>query len=63
MGNITDIPPSLVTPYSSIQFLEFLEKLPITNRRKIQLITEYTESTDVKISKDQAKYYNIDFNV
>ena len=63
MGNITDIPPSLTTPYSAIQFLEYLEKFPITNRRKIQLISEYTKKTGVKISKDQAQYYKIDFNV
>ena len=63
MGNITDLPVVLISPDCAIEFLEYIDKLPITNRRKVQLITEYTESTDVKISPDQARYYNIDFNV
>ena len=62
MGDITDIPASVRTPYTAIQLLEYLNKLHITNRRKIQLISEYTLLTGTKVSYDQALYHGIDFN-
>lgn len=49
MGNITDIPKSLVHPNEKLNFLAFLKLQPITSRRRFQLITEWEQFTGRRI--------------
>jgi len=63
MGNITDIPPEYLKPQNKSIFLQFLTLLPITNRRRIEIIAEWQQFTGLKISSEEASQHNIFYNV
>lgn len=63
MGNITDIPSYLVNPDQKDQFLYYLDKLPIPNRRKIELISEWQKQTGLKITKEDIQKFGLTYAI
>jgi len=63
LGNVTDIPSNLLTPDSATKFLEFLNSLPLTNRRRVELIAEWTKITKTTIPQLTAAMFDIYYNV
>lgn len=63
MGNIFDIPPEFLHAYAMHDFLRYISSLPLSNRRKVEIIAEWQKLSGVKIPQEIAITYGIFYNV